>query len=99
MKARLQEMQMRHPSMGDVRGQGMLMAIEFVRDRDSKERISGEEAEQLYHELVTRGVLVSSASPIMRVTPPLLLSKELADRGLDIFDEAITAFEHGHHLG
>jgi 4-aminobutyrate aminotransferase / (S)-3-amino-2-methylpropionate transaminase / 5-aminovalerate transaminase len=99
MKRRLQEMQLRHPSMGDVRGQGMLIAVEFVRDRDSKERISAEEAEQLYRELVTRGVLVSSAAPIMRITPPLVLSKEMADRGLELFDEAVTAMEQQFKIG
>jgi len=99
MKLRLQEMQARHACMGDVRGQGMLMAVEFVRDRDTKERISDHEAALLYRELVGRGVLVSSATAIMRITPPLVLGKALADRGLDIFDEALTAFENRVGIG
>jgi 4-aminobutyrate aminotransferase-like enzyme len=40
-----------------------------------------------------RGVLVASASPIMRITPPLVLSKVLADRALDLIDESFAEFE------
>lgn len=93
MKQRLEQMQLRHASLGDVRGVGMLIGIELVRDRDTKEPVTPEESAQLYLELVRRGVLVSGAGQIMRITPPLVLDQALADRGLDLFEEALTAFE------
>jgi 4-aminobutyrate aminotransferase / (S)-3-amino-2-methylpropionate transaminase / 5-aminovalerate transaminase len=93
MKTRLKAMQARHDTMGDVRGEGMLIGVEFVRDKGTREPISVAEAEQLYLEVVKRGVLVSNAGQILRITPPLVLSQELADRGLDLFDQAVTAFE------
>jgi 4-aminobutyrate aminotransferase / (S)-3-amino-2-methylpropionate transaminase / 5-aminovalerate transaminase len=99
MKRRLEEMQLRHPSLGDVRGVGMLIGIELVRDRDTKEPVSADESAQLYLELVRRGVLVSGAGPIMRITPPLVLDIALADRGLDLFEEALTVFETRVGLG
>lgn len=99
MKTRLLDMQTRHPSMGDVRGQGMLIAVEFVVDRDTKERISADAAEFLYGELLARGLLVASAAPIMRITPPLVMSVELADRGLGLFDEALTVMEEEFRIG
>jgi 4-aminobutyrate aminotransferase len=79
--------------LGDVRGIGMLMAIELVQDRDTKERISQEDAEKLYRMILKRGVLVASAAPIMRITPPLVLSKVLADRAVDLIDDAFAEFE------
>ncbi|MEV0611123.1 aspartate aminotransferase family protein [Polymorphospora rubra] len=99
IKGRLEEMQTRHQSMGDVRGKGMLMAVEFVTDRQTKERISQEAAEYLYRELVTNGILVASAAPIMRITPPLVMTQELADRALDIFDAAVGRMENQYRIG
>jgi 4-aminobutyrate aminotransferase / (S)-3-amino-2-methylpropionate transaminase / 5-aminovalerate transaminase len=93
MKRRLEQMQSRHPAMGDVRGVGLLIGVELVRDRDTKQPVTAEESAQLYLELVRRGVLVAGAGQILRITPPLVLDQQLADRGLDLFDEAMTAFE------
>lgn len=93
MKNRLQAMMEDHPSIGDVRGIGLLLGVEFVRDRARKEPISTEEAHAFYRELLSRGVLVSNAGPIIRVTPPLVMTVDLADRGLDLFEEAVGAFE------
>jgi 4-aminobutyrate aminotransferase-like enzyme len=93
MKQRLKTMQDRHDTIGDVRGEGMLIGVEFVRDRRTKEPISADEAERLYWEILRRGILLSNAGQILRITPPLVLSQELADRGLGLFEEAVTAFE------
>ena len=93
MKQRLKTMQDRHDTIGDVRGEGMLIGVEFVRDRRTKEPISADEAERLYWEILRRGILLSNAGQILRITPPLVLSLELADRGLSLFEEAVTAFE------
>lgn len=99
MKQRLQAMQAWHPCIGDVRGEGLLIGVEFVQDRETKELITVDQAQTLYLELVRRGVLVSNAAPIVRVTPPLVLTRELADRGLDLFDEALGAFEAASGIG
>ena len=99
IKSRLLLLKDKHISIGDVRGVGMLMAIEFVQSRDTKERITQEQAEFLYREILKRGVLVASAAPIMRITPPLVLDEVLADRALDLIDEAISAFESKYHFG
>lgn len=99
MLDKLRQIQSRHPSMGDVRGQGLLIGVEFVRDRETKERIRPDEAESLYREFIGRGLLVASASPVIRITPPLVLSQQLADRGLEIFDAAVTRFESQARIG
>lgn len=93
MLNRLHEIQNRHPIMGDVRGKGLVMGVEFVRDRETKELISQEEAEYLFHQCLRRGLLVPTATAIMRIVPPLNISQALADKGLDILEESIASLE------
>lgn len=93
MLARLRDMQMHHPVMGDVRGMGLVMGVEYVRDRETKEPISQTEAEFLFHQCLRRGLLVPTATAVMRVVPALNISQALADKGLDILDESIGALE------
>jgi 4-aminobutyrate aminotransferase-like enzyme len=93
MLCRLREMQSRHPVMGDVRGIGLVLGVEFVRDRETKQPISEREAEYLFQQCLQRGLLVPTATAIMRIVPPLNISQELADRGLDILEESIAALE------
>ena len=93
MLQRLKEMQTRHPVMGDVRGLGLVLGVEFVRDRESKELISSEEAAYLFKQCLRRGLMVPTATPILRIMPSMVISKELADKGLDILEESIDALE------
>lgn len=93
MLGRLREMQTRHPVMGDVRGMGLVQGVEYVRNRETKEQISQQEAEFLFHQCLRRGLLTPTATAVMRIVPALNISKELADKGLDILDESITALE------
>ena len=93
MLDRLRELQGRHPMIGDVRGVGMLMALELVTDRATKQRISPAVARQLLLAMGRRGVLTAGAAPIMRITPPLVISEELALRGIGLMDEAFTEVE------
>lgn len=97
MLSRLREMQTRHPVMGDVRGTGLVLGVEYVRDRDTKEPISQAEAEYLFFECLRRGLLVPTATALMRIVPALNLSMALADKGLDLLEESIDALER--HMG
>jgi 4-aminobutyrate aminotransferase / (S)-3-amino-2-methylpropionate transaminase / 5-aminovalerate transaminase len=93
MLARLRAMQERYPVIGDVRGMGLVIGLEFVRDRETREPIGQQEAERLFFECLRRGLLVPSAASIMRIVPPLMLSQELADKGLDLLEESIAALQ------
>lgn len=93
MLSGLQSLQERHPIIGDVRGEGLLMALELVTDRDSKARISPDGAAQLLVALARRGVLTAGAAPILRITPPLVISEPLAARGIQLLDEALGEIE------
>ena len=79
----------KHPLIGDVRGRGLMVGVELVRDRKTKERASSER-EALVKECFTRGLLVLGAGRnAIRLSPPLVLTKQQADIALRILDEAL----------
>ncbi len=91
---RLRELQERHEIMGDVRGLGLMIGVEFVRDRRTKEPL---DITQLQIKCFKRGLLTLTAGiygNVMRISPPLVISREFMDRGIEIFEEAVVEFEH-----
>ena len=83
----------RHPLIGDVRGVGMLLALELVSDRQAKTAIAPATARRLLTALANRGVLVAGAGPILRIAPPLVISERQARAGLAILDDALGEVE------
>jgi 4-aminobutyrate aminotransferase len=89
----LGEIQVRHPSMGDVRGIGLMVGVEFVKDRQLKTA-----AEKLRDEVVEcafkRGLLLlGCGKSTVRISPPLSTTQAEMDEGLEIFEEAVTLAE------
>jgi 4-aminobutyrate aminotransferase len=81
----------KHALIGDVRGRGLMVGVELVRDRKTKERASSER-DALVKECFTRGLLVLGAGRnAIRLSPPLVLTKQQADIALGILDEALTS--------
>ncbi len=93
MLAALRALAERHPIIGDVRGSGMLMALELVTDRTAKTPIAAPTARRLLLALAARGVLVAGAGPILRITPPLVISEEMALAGVALLDDALSEVE------
>ncbi|HET9052360.1 MAG TPA: aspartate aminotransferase family protein [Candidatus Dormibacteraeota bacterium] len=93
MLERLRAIQQRHPVVGDVRGEGLLLAIELVRDRHTREPVPPAVGRSLVTALARRGVLAAGGAHILRITPPLVIGERLALRGLDILDAALTEIE------
>jgi len=89
----LTEIMQRHPSIGDVRGKGLMIGVEFVKDRETKEPAK-ELTERVIHRAFERGLLMLSCGhSVIRVAPPLSISRSEVDEGLKIFEEAITLAE------
>ncbi len=89
----LTELQSRHPSIGDVRGIGLMIGVEFVKDRSSKEP-AGDLTERVVELAFERGLLMlSCGKSVIRIAPPLSISKSEVDEGLAIFEEAVTLAE------
>jgi 4-aminobutyrate aminotransferase len=81
----------KHALIGDVRGRGLMIGLELVRDRETKERATTER-DALVRECFTRGLLVLGAGAnAIRLAPPLVLTTTQADTALRILDEALSA--------
>jgi 4-aminobutyrate aminotransferase len=89
----LEEIRARHPSVGDVRGIGLMIGVEFVKDRKTKEY--GEQIRDRVVELAfERGLLtLGCGKSVLRVAPALSITKKEIDEGLAIFEEAVTLAE------
>jgi 4-aminobutyrate aminotransferase len=88
---RLKALQDKHAIIGDVRGKGLMIGIELVKDRKTKERAI-KERDQLVDECFKRGLLVLGAGRnALRLSPPLVLTKDEADTAVGIIDQALTA--------
>ena len=84
----------KHPLIGDVRGRGLMIGVELVRDRQTKERAT-DERDAVVNAAFARGLLVLGAGKnAIRFSPPLVLTREQADIAVRIFDEALTEVEH-----
>jgi 4-aminobutyrate aminotransferase len=79
----------RHRSVGDVRGQGLMIGIEIVRDRETKER-AGAERDALVMAAFRRGLLVLGAGQnSIRLCPPLVITRAQAQTAVDILDASL----------
>jgi 4-aminobutyrate aminotransferase len=91
MLGALREMQSRHPNMGDVRGKGLMIAVEWVVDKEGKERAPQLRA-QITQECYLRGLLVLGCGPnSTRFSPPLTITRGQVDEALERFEAALTA--------
>ena len=96
MLARLEAMKEKHRVIGLVRGKGLMIGLELVRDQKTKEPISKEFTRTLYQECLKRGLVAMTYSPSIRINPPLVIREETALAGLAILDEALQATSQVH---
>ncbi len=86
----IRELQQKHAIVGDVRGKGLMIGIELVRDRQTKER-AVEERNALVQAVFRRGVLILGAGKnAVRLAPPLVFTRAQADSVLSVFDQSLT---------
>jgi 4-aminobutyrate aminotransferase len=86
----LRALQAKHALIGDVRGMGLMVGVELVRDRATKER-AVEARAALVQAMFRRGFLILGAGKnAVRFAPPLVLTKAQADTVLRIFDESMA---------
>lgn len=87
----LDRLAQRHELIGDVRGKGLFIAVELVRDRDTKEPANGEAA-AIVERMREAGVLLALIGEhrnTLKIRPPLVFRKEHADIALAALDEAL----------
>jgi len=87
------EMQARHPSIGHTRGIGLMIGIEFVKDRRTKQPAK-EMRDRIVHRCFERGLLtLGCGRSTVRFMPALMIQKELVEEGLQIFESVVTETE------
>ncbi|MDK2383497.1 MAG: aspartate aminotransferase family protein, partial [Candidatus Korarchaeota archaeon] len=95
MLKRLRELMDKHELIGEVNGKGLLIGLELVKDRETKEP-AVEEAAKFRIELRKRGVIIGPpgwTGSRIRINPPLVITKEQIDRAIEAIDEALTVIE------
>jgi 4-aminobutyrate aminotransferase len=86
---RLREMQQKYPLLGDVRGKGLMVGVEFVKDPETKEPAS-QEVQEVMNKCFKRGLaIITCGKSTMRFAPPLIITREIIDEGLEIFEGAV----------
>ena len=91
---RLKSMQQQHALMGDVRGIGLFMGIELVKDPATRQRAC-DEAEAVMYAALTRGLSFKlTMGNILTLTPALAITKPQMDEALDIIEAAISEVEN-----
>ena len=90
---RLNEMKDRYPVIGDVRGLGLFLGIELVKDRQTRERAS-DEAEAVMYAALSKGLNFKlTMGNIITLTPALTITREEMDKALDIIEKCIAEIE------
>jgi len=97
MLKRLEALKEKHRVVGEVRGRGLLLGIELVKDRRTKEPLGKDVTQALYQECLRRGLAAMTYSATVRINPPLMISEETALAGLAILDEALEAVGREHN--
>lgn len=91
LKQGLERLMAKHDCIGDVRGMGMMLGVEFVKDRTSKTP-DPELRDRVEMASFQRGlILLGCGANSIRWSPPLILNRENVDVALEIFDDAIAA--------
>jgi len=98
MLKRLEALKEKYRVVGEVRGRGLLLGIELVKDRRTKEPLGKDVTQALYQECLRRGLCAMTYSATVRINPPLIISEETALAGLAILDEALEAVVREHKL-
>lgn len=86
----LKKLQEKYEFIGDVRGRGLLIGIDLVKDRKTKEYLPKALCEKFFFEGLKRGIIMMSYSPRVRIHPPLILTEAEAREAVAKMDEAFA---------
>jgi 4-aminobutyrate aminotransferase len=90
---KLRDLQRRFHLIGDVRGKGLMIGIELVKDRQTKEKAIDERS-KVIQACFKKGLLILGAGEnVIRFSPPLIITQREADTALAIFEEVLKKVE------
>lgn len=95
VKERFEMMKEKYELIGDVRGLGLSIGVDLVKDRNTKEKAK-EAAAKICYRCWEKGIILTFfATNVLRVQPPLIITREQMDRAIDIVEEAIVDYVDG----
>ena len=94
---RFKEIAEKHHLIGDVRGRGLMIGIELVKDQKTKEPATKERNDLLFEAFKKGLILLGAGVSSLRLAPPLILTEKQADMGLEIFEKVLSEVEKKAH--
>jgi len=95
MQARLLEMKEKYELIGDVRGMGLSIGVELVTNRVTRDKAKEAVAKICYRCYELGVIVIFLAGSVLRIQPPLVISKEQIDQSLDVIEQAILDYLSG----
>lgn len=93
LRKKLAELAKKHPIIGDIRGKGLFLGVELVKDRTTKEPAT-DIARLIPDTMKSKGVLIGLSGTlgnVLKFRPPLVITKADIDKTVRVFDEVLTA--------
>lgn len=84
-----------HPLIGDVRGKGLMIGVDLVKDQKTKKRARKETAKVCWRCWEKGLFLTFFSGSVLRIAPPLTITEEELDKGIEIIEEALRDVEQG----
>jgi 4-aminobutyrate aminotransferase len=95
LMAGLKALMDKHLLIGDVRGRGLMVGVELVRNRETKERATDERNAVVTAAFRSGLLILGAGKNSIRFSPPLVLTRDQADTAIGLFDRALTEVEAG----
>ena len=96
LKVGLASLAERHPSLANVRGEGLFLGFDLVKS-GTREPWTSAECRKLFDATLRRGLLTMTYAPRVRLNPPLILTEAEAEEALSVLDESLTEVEGRDH--
>ncbi len=90
MLQKLETFKDKFPFVGDVRGKGLMIGMELVKNPGTKERLDKQYTKLLFQECLAEGLIVMGYNPDIRINPPLIITEDVALEGIEIMERAFT---------
>jgi 4-aminobutyrate aminotransferase len=92
----LRDVKQEQEIVGDIRGKGLMIGVEFVEDKETK-KAGADQAREVMIRCWRRGVaIITCGVSTLRLIPPLTITRELVDTSLEIIGDAIKEVEKEH---
>lgn len=92
---RLKTEAVKHPLIGDVRGRGLMIGVELVKNKESKEPAYDEAKKVVWRAYELGLIVLFVAGNVLRIQPPLNIEEDVLEEGIDRLIQAITDVEEG----